>query len=171
MVYIFDGSDLSGKTTLAKEFSEIKKIPIIKKRLDLFLDKEGRFLKGDMIEKITQFFFESVIPLKDHTDFILDRSLISSLVYSTFFGRNLDSNYIYKYLLETKYNQNIKIFLIHTNWDSLEYRFNHRGEKLFSLGEIKEISNMYQSITKVLMNQGANIEMIYNPDGSKHEWS
>ena len=56
MIYIFEGSDLSGKTTLAEAFSKKNNIPLIKKRFDV-LGMSKEFLLTNLIEELQKFFW------------------------------------------------------------------------------------------------------------------
>lgn len=142
MVHIFEGVDLSGKSTLAKNQSESEDIPIIKKKLEIFNHARKDWLvKGD-IELITQMFFESIYPLGIKYDFILDRGLLSSLVYSKFFNRDINLDYVYEYIYG-RYSNYILIKLVYISEEELEKRYALRGDKIFSLDELKIIQKLY----------------------------
>jgi thymidylate kinase len=163
LVFIFDGVDLSGKTTLAEEFSKAKGIPIIKKKLEIFKDFNRTFLQGDNIEAITKFFFESIAPLGEKYDFIIDRSLLSSIVYSKFFNRKFDFSYVYDYLIGPK-SFNVTLFHVTLDDASLKRRYQSRGEKFFSVEDLIQIRNLYCKTVEVLKEKGAQIQTIDNSD-------
>jgi thymidylate kinase len=153
MIWIYEGADLVGKTTLAKNFAKEHDIPLIKKRLDVFNHTTDEFLRGSNIELTTQMFFESIYPLGVKYDFVLDRGLLSSLVYSKFFNRDVKIDYIYDYLLTTK-SDFLIINLITANEESIKSRLQTRGEKIFGLKEILEIQDLYIKTAKILNEKG-----------------
>lgn len=163
MIYIYEGVDLSGKSTLAESHSEKMSIPIIKKKLEVFKHTRRKWLQGPEIELITQMFFESIYPLGAQYDFILDRGLLSSLVYSKFFNRDVDISYIYDYI-SGPLSQYIKIFLVFTKKDCLKERYQNRGEKIFTLEELIQIQQLYLDTYDTLKEnlKDINIELIEN---------
>jgi len=169
MIFIFEGVDLSGKSTLAKEQSESQNLPLVKKKLEVFNHiRKDWLVKGD-IELITQMFFESIYPLGIKYDFILDRGLLSSLVYSKFFNRDINLDYVYEYIYGEKSNH-ILIKLIHISDDELEKRYNFRGDKVFSLNELKEIQKLYLDTYNVIHSSTPNhrILLIKNDAQIRH---
>ena len=165
MIYIYEGVDLSGKSTLANKKAEAMNIPIIKKKLEVFKHLDKEFLSSNQIEVVTQMFFESIYPLGKKYDFILDRSLLSSLVFSKYFERTVSLDYIYKYLFTPELSQYIEIYLVTTNQKSIERRFMDRGEKLFTLKELIFLQNLYDETAKTLIDGGCSIiKIIENND-------
>lgn len=163
MIYIFEGVDLSGKSTKANELASKLNIPIIKKKLDVFDNIGSDFLKSDLIERATRMFFESIYPLGKHYDFILDRSLLSTLVYCKYFDRKFDPIYVYKYLLQPEFSQYIEVNLVIANEDSIRQRYNTRGEKLFTIEAIIELQKIYFDMSSVLLKNGCmNLHIIEN---------
>lgn len=163
MIHIFEGVDLSGKSTKAQDLSSQLNIPIIKKKLDVFDNIGSDFLKSDLIERATRMFFESIYPLGKHYDFILDRSLLSTLVYCRYFERKFDTHYVYKYLLQKEYAQHIEVNLVIADENSIRQRYNTRGEKLFKIEQIIELQKIYFDISSVLLNNGCmNLHIIEN---------
>jgi thymidylate kinase len=161
MLIIVDGVDLSGKSTLAKMISDIKCIPVIKKRLDILkLDKREK-LNENQIEVITRFFFDSIFPLAKQYDFVLDRGLISSLVYSKFFNRDTDIDYVYKYLFNKELNKDVQVFITYCSDENvLKSRFETRGERLFTFEEILEIQKIYmKTVDYLIMNEAPIIKI------------
>lgn len=158
MIHIFEGADLVGKTSLANKASSELGIPIIKKRFDVFKNLKD-LLERDDIETITEMFFESIFPLGVTYDFIIDRSLLSSLVYSKYFNRKVDLDYVYKYLFTPELNEHLNITLVIANEESMKTRFIDRGEKLFILKEILIIQDIYIKTSEYL-NKTANKEII-----------
>lgn len=155
MLYIFEGADLSGKTYLAEGFAKEKGYPIIKKRLDI-LGVDKNKLKDSEIERITHFFFESIFPLAKTSNLILDRGLLSSLVFSKFFDRKYDLEYVYKYFLDEEYAKYIKCFFIYTPNSILTKRIQIRDEKFFTLNEIELIQEQYQNTIQFLWLRGCD---------------
>jgi len=161
LIYIFEGSDLAGKTTKANLFHKQTKFPIIKKRFDILEDyKDKTILKKDKIELFSHFFFESIYPLGESYDFIMDRALISSLVYSKFFNRKYPVNYIYDFLLSR--NQFIQIYYVYADDESIRARYKSRGESFFSVEEIIIIKGLYNKIIKKLEEENVKIIKIEN---------
>jgi len=155
MIHIYEGVDLSGKSTLARKQSETEDIPIIKKKLEIFNHARKDWLvKGD-IELITQMFFESIYPLGAKYDFILDRGLLSSLVYSKFFNRDINLNYVYDYIYGDK-SSHILIKLIYISDEELEKRYALRGDKIFSLNELKDIQKLYLETYEIIHSNSQN---------------
>lgn len=162
MIYIYEGVDMSGKSTLAKKQATETGFPIIKKRLDI-LNMGPDLLSSNQIELATQLFFESVFPLGQRYDFILDRGLLSSLVYSKYFNRTVSLGYVYKYLINPLNSKDIKIYLITANEESLTQRFMTRGEKLFTLKAVLLIQTLYLEAAKNLIELGCDrIQIIEN---------
>lgn len=159
MIYIFEGADLTGKSFLANAFAKKYNLPIIKKRLDL-LEMDREKLKGSEIERITHFFFESIFPLGKQYDFILDRSLLSSLAFSKFFDRDYNLDYIYKFFLDPEFAQYITCFFIYSPEDLFVTRLENRIEKFFTLNEIILLQNQYFNLVNFLWTKNAN--NIYN---------
>lgn len=165
MIYIYEGVDLTGKSTLSNKRALMMKIPIIKKKLEVFKTLNKEYLSTNQIEVMTQMFFESIYPLGVQYDFILDRSLLSSLVYSKYFKRTVNLDYVYKYLFDPDLSKNIKISLITSNNESLKNRFETRGEKLFTLDELLFIQGLYIDTAKTLIEGGCTIiQIIENND-------
>lgn len=155
MIHIYEGVDLSGKSTLAKKQSDIEDIPIIKKKLEVFNHSRKDWLvKGD-IELITQMFFESIYPLGVKYDFILDRGLLSSIVYSKFFNRDINLNYVYDYIYGAK-SSHILIKLIYISDEELEKRFALRGDKIFTLDELKDLQKIYLETYEIIHSNSQN---------------
>jgi len=162
MIYIYEGVDLAGKSTLAERQSKISNIPIIKKKLEVFKHHKKGWLEGPEVELITQMFFESIFPLGVKYDFIMDRSLLSSLVYSKFFHREVKLDYIYEYLKGEKSNS-IHINYVHCSDKVLQERYLDRKEILFRFEELVTIQNIYHQVVKTLIDSGVeNIKVIAN---------
>lgn len=162
MITIFEGADLVGKTTLAREYSKENNLIVIKK--DFIGLKTVEFLKKETIELISKVFFNSIFPLGTRFDFILDRSLLSSLVYSTFFNRNVDNSWIHKYFLDDNYKHSIETFLVISDEKSISHRMEIRGEILFSIEQILQIQDLFIKISETFIREGANIKIIKNYD-------
>ena len=168
MIYIYEGVDLSGKSTLSKLKATATGIPIIKKRLEIFQHTRKEWLLGKDIELITQMFFESIFPIGKYYDFIIDRALLSSLVYSKFFNRKVQLDYIYKYFLgvEAKY---IEVNLVIANEKSLRKRYELRGESIFSMEELLIIQKLYIDTATALIEKGSKINIIHNDNEYSEE--
>ena len=161
MIYIFDGSDLTGKTTLANKFAKENDIPIIKKRLDIpKLNVKGK-LNDNVIECYSQFFFESIYPIGTKYSFVLDRSLLSSIVYSKFFQRNYNINYVYNYLVSER-NKYITMNLVIADEEFIQKAFDKRGEQLFTVKDLLLIQDLFINTAEVLKSKGAIINIIEN---------
>jgi thymidylate kinase len=155
MIYIYEGVDLAGKSTLAERQSKEQNIPIIKKKLEVFKHHKKGWLKGPEVELITQMFFESIFPLGVKYDFILDRSLLSSLVYSKFFHREVKLDYIYEYLKGEKSNS-IVINFVYCSEEKLYERYTDREEILFKFEELVTIQKIYHHVVNILISSGVS---------------
>jgi thymidylate kinase len=164
MIYIFEGVDLVGKSSIAQAFADKYSIPLIKKRFDVLDEGQTRkFLSTSNIENIQKFFWLSIWPLRKY-DFVVDRALLSSLTYGTFFKREFDKSYIYDALKD----EDVTVFFVHADKEIIEQRKAIRTEKLFNIDEIIKIQGMYFDVISVLLEQNAikNLEIINNSYGS-----
>jgi thymidylate kinase len=147
-LFIFEGGDLSGKTTFAKEFSKQTGFPIIKKRLDLIKDIKST-LKEDFIERFNHIFYYSLEPIFTGYNIISDRGLISSIVFSKFFNRGYDLTYIFDFIKRN----DLQIFIMKVDNETLIERYKIRGEELFNIDEVIKINEafleVYDELSKV----------------------
>lgn len=148
MLYIFDGENLTGKTSIAKEFAHKLNIPYIKKDLSVLKYQNREILKKDNIELIQKFFWSTIYPVGIKYDIVIDRSILSSLAYSIIFNRKEDLGYIYALLKLENIDKFIKIFFIKTDKESLIQRYNDRGENLFSIDEIYNNQKVFEKVVK-----------------------
>lgn len=162
MLYIFEGVDLVGKSTLA-EMTGIKyDIPVIKKRFDVLKDgQQKEFLNTNTIESIQKFFWLSVFPLRKKYDIIIDRALLSSLVYGTFFNRVYDKGYIYEALADPW----VKVFFVFADAQSIKQRKEIRTEKFFGLEEVIRIQEIYFDVVEMLLKDEIKVNVINNSNG------
>lgn len=100
-------------------------------------------------------FFESIYPLGIKYDFILDRGLLSSLVYSKFFNRDINLDYVNDYIYGNK-SSHILIKLIYISDEELEKRYALRGDKIFSLNELKDIQKLYLETYEIIHSNSQN---------------
>lgn len=165
MLYIFDGGDLSGKTSLAKEFANKVGIPYIKKDLEVLKYQNKAILAKDNIELIQKFFWNTIYPVGKKYDLVIDRSLLSSLVYSIIFDRKEDLSYIYKLFKSPDYSKEITLFFVTSTKESLTTRFYDRGEALFSLDELFLNQSIFEKVVNTINKDKELIITVNNNNG------
>lgn len=134
MLIVFEGADCLGKTTLAKRVAELLNIPIVKK--DLSWVTKGD-LHDDRIEDCARSAADVLMQLASHTDFIVDRMAISSLVYSEVYNREADTAWALNAL-----QQKDVIFIVFASRDSAVWleKIHERGEHLIDHIKLRRIN-------------------------------
>lgn len=151
MIHIIEGVDLAGKSTIASDLQKELGCPIVKKKLGILEDYDPKFLEGVSIEVFTQMFWESIAPLGRSCNFILDRGLISSVVYTHYYNRKYDISYIYDYIF--KDNDFFKIYYVTCSDKTLLERYNTRGENYFSFNQLLLLKNIYEGTISSIITQ------------------
>lgn len=154
MIIILEGHDLAGKSHIASLIKRffIHEPVILKKPLNIIKRVAPELLESSQIELFSEFFFTSLEPfLEDQAPpVIVDRSLLSSLVFSKIYNRDYNLDYIKKYLNL----KNILIVLLTvSNSECLHKRFNKRGDQFFSLQDIINIRDTYLEVYQDLKTQ------------------
>lgn len=158
MILIFEGHDLSGKSYFAEYMSKRHNIPILKKPLHMLKEQNKDFLQNVEIEFFSEFFWKSIHPLHTGGPVIVDRSLLSSMVFSVMYQRKYSLDYITDYLKSNL--RDFKIFLFSCDDKTLDSRFSTRGEELFSLDEIKVIREQYKNVYASLVKNHLDHKII-----------
>ena len=135
MVIILEGTDLVGKSTLAKELSRELKIPQTGIWIDLNNPKPAVISVSKTLKQVIK-------TLKP--DIIFDRSFMSEWVYSKV--KNREDDYINSLIKEWCEVDNLLIVILHAEDRVLVKRFENRGDKYFSIEDILMANELYKEL-------------------------
>ena len=135
MFIIFEGCDLVGKTSIAKELEKQSDFKYFK-----YLDLKKKF-KDDWMKYVDVVAETEYNALKQFQDsnMILDRSFISSIIYEKLYQREYNTDYI-------NFNdfKNAMIIYVYLDDDKLMNRINERTEDEIILKRILDLNNEYK---------------------------
>jgi len=134
MIIVIEGADLVGKTTVINRLaSEIQKsIPL---KLEVVIDLDRTCLAD--IEKAINLTAYSIMSKDEDKVWLVDRFIISALVYSEFLGRKT------KLTLKDIQDRDYSIIILGANDPILEERYLERSDIHFSIEQIKKLNNLF----------------------------
>ncbi len=128
MVLIFEGADLSGKTTLARHYAAALSLPIVKIRWEL-KDEEAETVA---FAKVTIGLLAAT-----HADVILDRSFLSMWAYAS------NPEYMMPLLGALRSVPEVYVIVLTTDPDTLHRRYAERGDRFFSEERLRFVNERF----------------------------
>lgn len=158
-LYIFEGADLSGKSTLAKLVAKKFKIPFINRiKVTPTMFKKYIDLKGE-IE--TRAILQNLDFKKN--DYVADRFLLSDIIYNKIYKRKYSTQWAHDALKNLKH---YKLFYIRAPLCEIEKRFKLRGDKVIDFNKLIYLHTEYEKFVfkQVELLGNDNIFIIDNID-------
>lgn len=158
-LYIFEGGDLSGKSTLAKYISKKFKIPFIQRikvtqrMFKDFIDLKGEIETSSILKNLD---------FKKH-DYVADRFLLSDIIYNKVYKRKYSTQWAHDAFKNLK---NYKLFYVRAPICEIEKRFKTRGDMLIDFNKLSELHTEYEKFIfkQVEFGDNQNIYIIENID-------
>jgi len=158
MIYIFEGPDFSGKTTLAEKVSKYFNWPVF------FKPDTKKYFPNDW-DKYQNFYtlltYNFFLQWPNDRPLIVDRLWLSAIIYSKSFDRKDDLSFIDPKECYEKRLRNI--FIKIDNFETIEKRLN-RGDDKKILDRMHDIWKLYQDYYK--LNDKINGSLYINGEDS-----
>lgn len=146
-VYILEGSDATGKTTLAKQLSD---------KLELLTIKGSSFEQSDCTNEELYKHFKKVANLDN---VIVDRHIYSNRIYATLYKDYAILSDKQRTKIENIFKQDALVIYLTADEETIIKRLKQRGDKYVTPDKVAPILNLYQvAISDALDN---NVTVLY----------
>ena len=151
VVILMEGSDLCGKSTIAKELAKRLKIPYYKGKGPTNIQASIKDRAIAELNQITDFLEQT-----NHS-VVIDRNYLSEWVYGSVFHREIDEAHLKE--IDDKYSKMDAVNIIVTASDEvLEKRFEKRGDRMIDMAGIIMVKEKYDRVSQSIKTPVITIE-------------